>query len=120
MIVSRPDTDEYARLLRRVTDLRAECEGMEDDLRLYEAECVMEALNAKKKGKIVDQVKIIGNNEEQKLALVQYRLDIKEKKREMRQVYNDMDVWKATKEFYVSDNYHISRAGGIPTTEKGV
>jgi len=106
MWLERPDVDEYLRLVDELADVQDELNKLEYQYSKAVAANVRSAIGRGAKTRELDCVKVLGNNDEEKLKLDALQEQIFDKKKRTRVLWGKIEAWKAYKELYRTDSYN--------------
>ena len=119
MLPNRPDIREFARIVDELADLQDALNKKEYVYEKRVAQNLRVAMQRGAKTRELDHIKILGNNETEEAALDNLMTEIHELKRAVRIKWGAVEAWKADKELYKSDSFHLvgGRGGFIDTSE---
>jgi len=113
MIPTRPDIDEFNKLINELADTKTDLANLEYEFEKAKAHNVKDALSSdiSNKSRAVDYVKVIGNSEKDEQYLDGLMSRIISKRREITILYGKIEAWKSNKELYRTDSYHQVTGG---------
>jgi hypothetical protein len=111
-MITRPDLDDYAKLLEKLTDVKHRLKVAEDQKEIFAAKCLRKAKELKVKTRDYDYVKIIGNDEDDEKMMIEFRKVIADLSKQLGQLYNQQRIWEAHKDLYKAETYLETRSKG--------
>ena len=109
MLPKRPDLDEYAELTDDLATYKDRLATKKNELDVFIAFCIREALKGGIKTKDIDYIKVIGRDDKDKEKIETLRREIRELDRLISSTFGKMETWRWSKELYISDAYHQIR-----------
>ena len=113
MIPDRPNVDEFISIINDLADVQDDLNRQEYEYKKTVAGYKKTAMQAGKKTREVEIVEYLGNTPEEEKVLDEMMLKILDRRKAVRILWGKVEAWKANKDLFRSDSYHIVTGRGV-------
>ena len=113
-MIERPDVNEFVKMVNDLADVQDDLNKIEYQYKKLVANCKRFAMNSGAKTREVENVEYLGNNAEEEKRLDALMQQLFDRKKAVRILWGKIEAWKAKKDLYRSDSYHMVTAKGAP------